>query len=220
MRIANNFVLWGSSGHAKVLAETIAVLGGVVIALFDNNHDARSVIPGVPIFTGERGFLRWINNTSDKGLNVSALVAIGGDRGKDRLRIQTLFREYDFLLPVLRHPSATVSPAALFGEGTQILAQCNVASDVKVGGACILNHQSSVDHECVIGNGVHIGPSATLCGCVSVGDHVFVGAGAVVLPRISIGENSIIGAGSIVTKDVPPNTVVMGNPAKHADAKR
>jgi len=41
-----------------------------------------------------------------------------------------------------------------------------------------------------------------------------IGSGAVLLCGITIGENAMIGAGSMVTKDVPPNTIVAGNPAK------
>jgi len=41
-----------------------------------------------------------------------------------------------------------------------------------------------------------------------------IGSGATILAKITIGENAIIGAGSVVTKDVPPNTIVAGNPAK------
>src|SRR5438552_14726728 len=41
-----------------------------------------------------------------------------------------------------------------------------------------------------------------------------IGSGATVLSGISIGENAIVGAGSVVTKDVPPNTIVAGNPAR------
>jgi len=44
--------------------------------------------------------------------------------------------------------------------------------------------------------------------------NAWIGAGAIILPGITIGENSIVGAGAVVTKDVPPNTVVVGNPAK------
>ena len=41
-----------------------------------------------------------------------------------------------------------------------------------------------------------------------------IGSGATILSNLSIGENAIVGAGSVVTKDVPPNTIVVGNPAK------
>lgn len=54
----------------------------------------------------------------------------------------------------------------------------------------------------------------TKIGCVSIGNGVFIGAGSVVLPNVKIGDNSIIGAGSVVTKDVPPNVVCAGNPAR------
>lgn len=47
-----------------------------------------------------------------------------------------------------------------------------------------------------------------------IGNKVFLGANAVVLPGVTIGNNVIIGAGSIVTKDIPDNCVVAGNPAR------
>ncbi|MDH7568018.1 MAG: acyltransferase [Armatimonadota bacterium] len=45
-------------------------------------------------------------------------------------------------------------------------------------------------------------------------DYVFIGAKAVILPGVSIGPRAIVGAGAIVTRDVPPDTVVAGNPAR------
>lgn len=49
---------------------------------------------------------------------------------------------------------------------------------------------------------------------VRIGNNVFVGAGTIILPGVEIGNRVIIGAGSIVTKDIPDNLVVVGNPAK------
>ena len=49
---------------------------------------------------------------------------------------------------------------------------------------------------------------------IRIGDNVWIGMNAVILKGVTIGENSIVAAGSIVTKDVPANTIVAGNPAR------
>ncbi|MFI0999417.1 sugar O-acetyltransferase [Streptomyces galbus] len=49
---------------------------------------------------------------------------------------------------------------------------------------------------------------------ITIGDNVWLGGGAIVLPGVTIGHDSVIGAGSVVTKDVPPNVVAVGNPAR------
>jgi len=49
---------------------------------------------------------------------------------------------------------------------------------------------------------------------VRIEDHVWIGAGSTILKGVTIGKNSIVAAGSLVTRDVPPNTLVAGSPAK------
>jgi len=51
-------------------------------------------------------------------------------------------------------------------------------------------------------------------GAIEIFDHVMIGANSLVLPNVIIGSNVIVAAGSIVTKDVPPNSVVAGVPAR------
>jgi sugar O-acyltransferase (sialic acid O-acetyltransferase NeuD family) len=207
------FILWGSSGQAKVLADLIREQSGKVVALFDNSPEAVSSIQGVPLWYGNRGLLEWITLNKDQGV-FSAAVAIGGARGFDRTLITNLLREKGFRVPNLIHNRAYLAPSVVLGDANQILAHSTIASQVTVGNACIINHNANVDHECRIGNGVHIAPGATLCGCVTVDDFTMIGANAVVLPRINIGKNSIVGAGAVVLHDVPDSSVVVGNPAR------
>lgn len=206
------YVLWGSAGHAKVLADVIAILGGQVVALFDN-REVTPALAGVPLYHGEAGFHCWADVVGNLD-GIYGLVAIGGQHGRDRLAIQQLFRSRGLNIPCLIHPAAVVSGSARIGAGSQVLALANIAADVRIGEACILNHRASVDHECRIGDGVHVAPGATLCGCITVADNVFVGAGAVVLPHLSLGADAIIGAGAVVTRNVPAGATVAGNPAR------
>jgi acetyltransferase-like isoleucine patch superfamily enzyme len=51
-------------------------------------------------------------------------------------------------------------------------------------------------------------------GHVAIEDDAWIGAGAIILPNVTIGEAAVVGAGAVVTKDVPPRTIVVGNPAR------
>lgn len=213
MRSYEHFIIWGSAGHAKVLAEMIGLAGAKVVALFDNSPEVESCLKGVPIFHGAGGFDAWIERQYMPE-HIGAALAIGGAKGEDRLEIARRIRGAGLGLPSLTHPMAAVSASAQLGEGCQILANAVVAAEVVMGVASIANHSTNIDHECQIGNGVHVAPGAVLCGCVIVKDYAMIGAGAVVLPRRTIGQGALVGAGAVVTRDVPDGVVVAGNPAK------
>jgi maltose O-acetyltransferase len=49
---------------------------------------------------------------------------------------------------------------------------------------------------------------------ITIGDNVWLGGGVIVCPGVTIGENTVVGAGAVVTRDLPPNVVAVGNPAR------
>jgi acetyltransferase-like isoleucine patch superfamily enzyme len=83
-----------------------------------------------------------------------------------------------------------------------------------LGRACIVNTAASIDHDCRLGEGVHVCPGAHVAGEVVIERFVMIGTGASVVPRVTIGEGAVVGAGAVVIEDVPPHTTVAGVPAR------
>lgn len=204
-------MIWGASGHARVLAEFVGGLGYEIVALFDNDTGRDSPLAGVPVLHGREGLHRW---RAQHGGDAAGLVAVGGARGADRLELQALLAASGCEPVAVVHPTAWVAADARIGPGSQVLAKACVGASSSLGAGCLINTAASVDHECSLGNGVHVAPGATLTGCIAVGDRAFVGAGAVVISRLRIGEDAVVGAGAVVTRDVPAGATVLGNPAR------
>jgi len=213
MHLMRNMIFWGASGQAKVLRECMKNTELKLVALFDNNEDLVSPFSSVPLYFGKKGFEDWITKRCTSS-SIGFLVAIGGDRGRDRLEIQEYLESYGLTGLIARHPTAFVADNVKIGVGSQILANSTVCVESIIGRGCIINTGATVDHECSIGDGSHICPGAHIAGCVEVGRYAMVGTGAVILPRIKIGHESIVGAGAVVIEDVPAYTVVVGNPAR------
>ena len=110
------------------------------------------------------------------------------------------------------------------GDGTCIGSFCDIGKNVVIGQNCIIQAHVTVSNECKIGDNVFIGPNSSLLNdkfphsrCLTpsiIKDDVVIGGCVTVLPNVTVNENSVIAAGSVVTKDVPPETVVKGVPAK------
>ena len=100
------------------------------------------------------------------------------------------------------------------GLGAYIQEGVILQADVEVGINSSIHIGAMIGHETKIGNTVFIAHGVCISGCCSIGDGTFIGTNATILPRIKIGKWCVIGAGSVVTKDMPDNTVVAGNPAR------
>jgi sugar O-acyltransferase (sialic acid O-acetyltransferase NeuD family) len=213
------FVIWGSGGTAKKLADVVWACGQEVVALFDNNPDAKSVLDGVPIYYGESGLKAWTMEHQG-AMPCAALVGAGAAPGGERLALLNLLSSHGFLTPPIAHPTAWISPRANLSRGSVVFAQGIIDANAVVGDACIINDAARVGHDCIVGNGVHLAPGAVLLGGARIGDHVLIGANAVIMPHLVVGSGAKVGAGAVVLADVPSGATVVGNPARIVQAAK
>jgi acetyltransferase-like isoleucine patch superfamily enzyme len=126
---------------------------------------------------------------------------------------------------------------AIFGRRVGILGNFTVVNprNVTIGRDCGINHGVFIlgSHSVAIGDRVVLSAGVMLIdaglslsefaasdfpshvgGPIRIDDGAWIGAGAIVLSGVTIGKCAVVGAGSVVTKDVPPYTIVAGNPAR------
>ena len=190
-------ILYGASGHAKVILEILSANGIEVNHIIDDSPRSEALL-GIPVIknSGEINF-------------TNAVISIGSNAVRKKI-------SEDYLLNYITaiHPSAIISPSAEIGEGTVVMAGVVVNANAKIGSHCILNTSSVIEHDCVLEDFVHISPNAALAGNVSVGEGAHIGIGASVIQGVKIGKWAVVGAGSAVIRDVSDFATVGGAPAK------
>lgn len=121
-----------------------------------------------------------------------------------------------------------VLPDARIGDECNICSHCLIENDVAIGNRVTIKSGVQIWDGLRIGNDVFIGPNASFTNdrfprsrqkpeqflTTTIEDGVSVGAGAVILPGLTIGSRAMIGAGAVITRSVPPNAIVVGNPGK------
>jgi sugar O-acyltransferase (sialic acid O-acetyltransferase NeuD family) len=192
-------LLYGASGHAKVIISSLRANDLSVTGIFDDDLSKKE-LGTIPV-VGNYHF--------DYSPNEQLIISIGANhiRKKVAAFIQHRFGK-------IIHPSALVDESVKIGDGSVVLHRAVLQTDIQIGRHVIINTSASVDHECIIEDFAHIAPGAILCGNVRVGEGTIIGAGTIVTPNLTIGKNCLIAAGSVITKNIPDFAIVRGNPAR------
>jgi len=194
----DKLILQGGGEHARVVLDCLLEQGAEVLGLFDPRIDGS--LFGVP----QRGLYDPAFMPEAK-----AIVAIG-----DNATRKVVAQKTNHAFANAIHSSVIFSKFASLGVGNMLLHRVTVQAQTRIGNHVIVNTGSQIDHDCVIGDFVHLAPGVVLCGTVQVGEGAFVGASATVIPGKKIGAWAVVGAGAVVVKDVPDHAVVVGNPAR------
>lgn len=187
--------IYGASGHGKVVAD-IAKTNGYDQVIFIDDGDNEYI-------TFEE-YIKLYNYP----------IALGIGNNKIRKMVYEKIKAENLEVKTLVHERSIIANDVTLNEGVVIMpgVVINIGSTIGIGS--IINTSSVVEHDCQIGEFVHIAPNASLAGDVHIKDMVLVGIGSSIIQGKTIGKNSVIGAGSAVISDIPDNVVSYGVPAK------
>ncbi|MEQ8518026.1 MAG: NeuD/PglB/VioB family sugar acetyltransferase [Cytophagales bacterium] len=194
----NNFVIFGCSGHARVVLENI-------------------------LSNGDGHFLGWIDNTVKNGTKVFGFPVIGNDEDLKSLYLNEKFSgivgignivlrqkvvryivkhipDFEFINSI--HSSAIISPSANLGDGIAIMPGAIINSESKIGNHSIINTGSQVDHNCEVAEYVNISPAVILGGNVKIGSSSNIGIGSLIINNLTIPNGTKIKAGTTLTRSI------------------
>ena len=207
----DRIVIFGSSGHAKVVLDIVEKEQKYQIAgLIDKFRSVGETVLGYPVLGGEEQLPEVVLQHSIKG----GLIAIGDNclRSEVAERIAKIYPPFVFLRA--EHPGANIARDVTLGAGTVVMAGATINPCCSIGEFCILNTNSSLDHDSSMGAFSSLAPGAATGGAVRIGAYAAIGLGAMLLQGIEIGEHTVVGAGSTVLEDLDPCKVAYGTPAR------
>ncbi|MDR6878344.1 acetyltransferase [Bacillus sp. 3255] len=201
----SKLLIIGASGHGKVVAD-IALKMNLWdnIAFLDDNDNMESSL-GLKVIGRSDDVIKHIDDCD-------IIVGIGNNATREK--IQKKLEAAGASLPVLIHPSAIIGEQVDLASGTVVMAGVIINCCTRIGKGSIINTGSTIDHDNVIKDYVHVSPGVNLAGSVTIGESTWLGIGSKVVNNVVIAKGCKVGAGAVVTKDLTKPGIYVGVPAK------
>ncbi|HEU4681513.1 MAG TPA: NeuD/PglB/VioB family sugar acetyltransferase [Gemmatimonadales bacterium] len=203
-------VVIGGGEHARVVMSAIrtGASGGELAGFVD---------PQPCVETVKRFGVRRLGDDSDLRSHPGAHVVLGfgaldsaGSRQEAVRRVTPMVKGWATIV----HQHAWISPQAVVGEGSVVMAAAVVQTGARVGAHCVVNTSAVIEHDVILEDFVQVAPGAILGGGVRVGPAAYIGMGAVIRDHTNIGAGAVVGMGAVVVADVADGARVIGVPAR------
>ncbi|MBQ8100868.1 MAG: transferase [Paludibacteraceae bacterium] len=208
--MSKQIYLLGVGGSTPIYVDIALDCGYEIAGLYHYNDERTGQMDhGYPIL----GSFEDLLNSDIGGQNF--MLTMGNNEIREKIFERLINKEGN--VPTIFHPTAIVSRYAtisdcgvIVGPYTEIQADTNISCNTIIGTNAVVGHGTTIMSNCFIG------PKALVGASTKLEDNVFVGqASTIVSGKVDvIGKYSLVGAGGIVTKSVPTNVIVAGNPVK------
>ncbi len=187
-------ILIGGGGHCKSVIDVIEMEGSFEIAgIVDKKELVGQKVLGYEVLGCDDDLQELFQKFK------YAVVTVGQINSPDlRIKLFNQLTAIGFETPVIVSPRAYVSNHAFVEQGTVILHDVLINSEVQIGKNCIINSKALIEHDCIIHDHCHISTGAILNGGAIVHQGTFIGSNAVSKEYAVITERSFIKAGSVV----------------------
>lgn len=196
-------VIIGAGGHGKVIAD-MAKLNGYEEIMFLDDDTNKTMCGLYPIVGTSQDINQYKND--------DVVVGIGNNVIRRKITSQLLKEHYNVV--TLIHPTAVIDETVQIGKGSIVMANVVINADTIIGVGCIINTSSSVDHDCIIHDFVHVCPGSHIAGSVIIGDNTWIGVGSSIINNLTITNDCMIGAGCVIVKELLESGTYVGVPAR------
>ena len=212
----HKIIVLGSSGHAKVIIDIIEKSDQYqIVGLLDRYRSIGDTTMGYEVLGQEEHLPELTQQYELHGI----IVAVGDNALRAQLveTVRSLTPDLIFVKAI--HPNASVSRDVEIGEGTVVMSGVTINASCRIGGFCILNTHSSLDHDSIMDDFSSLAPGVCTGGNCRIGEYSAIGIGAKLKHQIDVGEHTVIGAGAVVTESIDAYTTAYGTPARAVQAR-
>lgn len=207
----NDIIVIGSSGHAKEVIDIIEQDGRFnILGLIDTYKKPGEVVLGYKVL----GEIEALSGICEKFKSVNFAIAIGDNNLREEIvsKVENLVPKAKF--PSIIHPFSSVASSARLGLGVVVMPGVSINAQSSVGNFCILNTNSSIDHDSKMDDYSSLAPGVSMGGGSELGRGSAACIGSIISHKVKIGACVVLGAGSLALCDLSGEAVYVGSPCR------